>query len=59
MYYKMQWRMTEEASRKVVQEEEEKLILQKAPLQKKLIDICQCPICVIPLSICFSSFLLS
>ncbi|KAF7830561.1 transcription initiation factor TFIID subunit 4b-like isoform X1 [Senna tora] len=28
-----------EASRRVVQEEEERLILQKAPLQKKLIDI--------------------
>lgn len=48
-----------EASRKAVQEEEERLILQKAPLQKKLIDISQCPICVIPFSICFSSFLLS
>lgn len=28
-----------EASRKAVQEEEERLILHKAPLQKKLIDI--------------------
>lgn len=48
-----------EASRKAVQEEEERLILQKAPLQKKLIDISQCPICVIALSLCFNFFILS
>jgi len=48
-----------EASRKAVQEEEERLILQKAPLQKKLIDISQCPTCVIPLPISFNSFFLS